>query len=296
MHRYGRELNARVLPIYGGQPIGRQVRTLETGVDVVVATPGRALDHLGRGTLSLAARSDGRAGRGRRDARHGLRRGHRDDPRRPHPPTGRRCCSRRPCRRASTASSSKYLKDPVHVQIRRERPAEGEAPLIRQVAYLVPRSHKASALGRLLDVEAPTATIVFCGTRARGRHARRDPHRAGLPGRGPARRHDPGPARQGHGPAAQRHRRTARRHRRRRARARRRAAHPRRQLRRPVRARLLRPPHRPGGPGRARGRGHHPGRTPPAPAAEDDREGHQAEDRRSSRYRPSPTCMRAGSS
>src|SRR4029453_14822384 len=34
---------------------GREVRTLERGVDVVVATPGRALDHLGRGTLRLGA-------------------------------------------------------------------------------------------------------------------------------------------------------------------------------------------------------------------------------------------------
>src|SRR5687767_14457386 len=54
VHRYGRELGARVLPIYGGQPIGRQLRALERGVDVVVATPGRAIDHLGRGTLRLS--------------------------------------------------------------------------------------------------------------------------------------------------------------------------------------------------------------------------------------------------
>src|SRR2546430_8615317 len=52
-HRYGRHLGARVLPIYGGQPIGRQVWALERGVDVVVATPGRALDHIARSTLKL---------------------------------------------------------------------------------------------------------------------------------------------------------------------------------------------------------------------------------------------------
>ena len=44
-----------VVPIYGGQPIGRQLRSLEAGVDVVVATPGRALDHLRRRTLRLAS-------------------------------------------------------------------------------------------------------------------------------------------------------------------------------------------------------------------------------------------------
>ena len=164
MHRYGRELNARVLPIYGGQPIGRQVRTLESGVDVVVATPGRALDHLGRGTLSLAHVQmvvlD--------EADEMLDMGFAEDI--------ETILQAAPADRQTLLFSAtlparinglvrKYLKDPVHVQIRRERPAEGEDPLIRQVAYLVPRSHKASALGRLLDVEAPTATIVFCSTR-----------------------------------------------------------------------------------------------------------------------------------
>src|SRR5436189_5898094 len=47
IHRYGRDLGVRVLPIYGGQPIVRQLRALERGVDVAVATPGRALDHIG---------------------------------------------------------------------------------------------------------------------------------------------------------------------------------------------------------------------------------------------------------
>ena len=55
LHKYGKQIGARVLPIYGGQPIVRQLRELERGVDVVVATPGRALDHLSRGTLKLDA-------------------------------------------------------------------------------------------------------------------------------------------------------------------------------------------------------------------------------------------------
>ena len=43
-----------VLPIYGGQPIERQLRSLKTGVQIVVGTPGRVLDHLRRRTLSLS--------------------------------------------------------------------------------------------------------------------------------------------------------------------------------------------------------------------------------------------------
>ena len=53
LHRYGRDVGVRVLPIYGGQPIGRQLRQLHDGVDMVVATPGRAVDHLRRGSLDL---------------------------------------------------------------------------------------------------------------------------------------------------------------------------------------------------------------------------------------------------
>ena len=53
--RYGRELGVKVMPIYGGQPIFRQLQALDRGVHVVVATPGRALDHIGRGSLPLDA-------------------------------------------------------------------------------------------------------------------------------------------------------------------------------------------------------------------------------------------------
>lgn len=42
-----------VLPVYGGQPIGPQIRNLRRGVHIVVGTPGRVIDHIERGTLSL---------------------------------------------------------------------------------------------------------------------------------------------------------------------------------------------------------------------------------------------------
>src|SRR6185369_16426497 len=51
--RYGRALHVRVLAVYGGSSMGLQIRALERGVDVVVATPGRALDLIRRGNLSL---------------------------------------------------------------------------------------------------------------------------------------------------------------------------------------------------------------------------------------------------
>ncbi|MGI8586531.1 MAG: DEAD/DEAH box helicase [Chloroflexia bacterium] len=54
-HRLGRDRGIHVLPVYGGQPIIRQLHALGRGVHVVIGTPGRLLDHLRRGSLSLDA-------------------------------------------------------------------------------------------------------------------------------------------------------------------------------------------------------------------------------------------------
>ena len=53
VHRYGRNIGVRVLPVYGGASMDSQLRALHRGVDVVVATPGRALDHVNRKSLKL---------------------------------------------------------------------------------------------------------------------------------------------------------------------------------------------------------------------------------------------------
>ena len=51
IHEYARGSGASVLAVFGGQPIGRQLGPLKRGVDIVVATPGRALDHIRRKSL-----------------------------------------------------------------------------------------------------------------------------------------------------------------------------------------------------------------------------------------------------
>ena len=48
----GRDI--RILPVYGGQGMTVQLKQLKAGVDIVVATPGRAIDHLKRGTYFLS--------------------------------------------------------------------------------------------------------------------------------------------------------------------------------------------------------------------------------------------------
>ena len=42
-----------VLPIYGGQPIERQIKALRKGVQIIIGTPGRVMDHMRRGTLEM---------------------------------------------------------------------------------------------------------------------------------------------------------------------------------------------------------------------------------------------------
>jgi ATP-dependent RNA helicase DeaD len=164
VHRYGRALGARVLPIYGGQPFTRQLRALERGVDVVVATPGRALDHIGRRALRL----DKLAVVVLDEADEMLDMGFAEDI--------EAILDATPAHRQTVLFSAtmpprietiarKHLRDPVRLELGREAPAAGEAPLVRQSAYVVARAHKSAALGRVLDVEQPEAAIVFCRTR-----------------------------------------------------------------------------------------------------------------------------------
>jgi ATP-dependent RNA helicase DeaD len=163
-HRYGRQLGARVLPIYGGQPIGRQLKELGRGVDVVVATPGRALDHLSRGTLDLGSVSDVVLD----EADEMLDMGFAEDleailDQTPEHHRTMLFSATMPPRIDKMARS--HLHDPVRITLGREDVLAGESPQIRQSAYVVTRAHKPAALGRILDVEAPVATIVFCRTR-----------------------------------------------------------------------------------------------------------------------------------
>jgi ATP-dependent RNA helicase DeaD len=163
-YRYGRRLDARVLPVYGGQPIVHQLRALSRGVHVVVATPGRAVDHLQRGSLPL----DGVRFVVLDEADEMLDMGFAEDLDTilDACPADRQTVlfsATMPPRIARVAE--RHLRDPIEVRVDREVPVAGEAPRVREAAYWVARPHKAAALGRILDVESPGAAIVFCRTR-----------------------------------------------------------------------------------------------------------------------------------
>ncbi|MGA9857249.1 MAG: DEAD/DEAH box helicase [Solirubrobacteraceae bacterium] len=165
IHKYGRHLGARVLPIYGGAPIVRQMKSLDRGIDVVVATPGRAIDHLTRGTLNL------------RDlevvvldeADEMLDMGFAEDIETildQTPPTRQTVLFSATMPPRIRHMVDKYLTEPTTISVGLRQSEPGEAPKTRQTAYVVDRAHKSAALGRILDVEQPGQALVFCRTRA----------------------------------------------------------------------------------------------------------------------------------
>jgi ATP-dependent RNA helicase DeaD len=164
VHRYGRGTEARVLPVYGGQAIGQQLGRLRRGVDVVVATPGRAVDHLKRGSMRL----DRVRFVALDEADEMLDMGFAEDL---EAILAAAPADRQTALFSATISTGiariaeRHLRDPVRLTVMRDRPADEGAPLVRQVAYVVPRSHKLAALTRLLDVEAPSSVLVFARTR-----------------------------------------------------------------------------------------------------------------------------------
>lgn len=164
VHKYGKPFKTLVLPVYGGTEFRQQARALDRGVDVVVATPGRALDHLRRGTLILKGISvvvlD--------EADEMLDMGFAEDI--------EALLNETPKERQTMLFSAtmpprieaiarKHLTKPVNIRLPQEKVAAGEMPRVRQVAYIVPRAHKLATLARVLDVEAPTAALIFCRTR-----------------------------------------------------------------------------------------------------------------------------------
>jgi ATP-dependent RNA helicase DeaD len=164
IHKYGRGFGTRVLAVYGGAAMGQQLRALDRGVDVVVATPGRALDHVNRGTLKLDEvrvlvldEADEMLDMGFEEDLTAI--------------VGATPAERQSALFSATMAprvariASSYLREPARVEVARRELAEGEMPRVRSTVYLVPRAHKTAALGRVLDMEAPTSAIVFCRTR-----------------------------------------------------------------------------------------------------------------------------------
>ncbi|MDP9363286.1 MAG: DEAD/DEAH box helicase, partial [Chloroflexota bacterium] len=161
LHKYGRHKEVETLPIYGGQPYERQFRGLQRGVQIVVGTPGRVMDHMRRGTLSLESirffvldEADEMLDMGFVDDIEWILE---------HAPNERQTAlfsATMPPRIADLAG--RYLQDPVRITVAGR---EMTVPQVRQSFYEIPRSRKVDALTRILDVETPASAMIFCRTK-----------------------------------------------------------------------------------------------------------------------------------
>lgn len=153
--------NFHILPIYGGQGYEGQLRGLKRGVQVVVGTPGRVMDHIRKGTLKL----DHIRHVVLDEADEMLRMGFIDDvewvlSRVPEQRQIALFSATMPSVIAKVANT--YLKDPVHVKIEVKTTT---AETIRQRYWPVSGLHKLDALTRILEVEPFDAMIIFVRTK-----------------------------------------------------------------------------------------------------------------------------------
>ncbi len=162
IHDFGSALSVRVLPVYGGEPYGRQISRLQKGVDVVVGTPGRLLDLLKREVLDLTQLRfvvlD--------EADEMLSMGFIEDIEAILAATP---VERQTALLSATLSpeirrlAGRYLRDPQSVSIQREQVT---VAAIEQRHYLVHETDKLATLTRLFEVEPITSALIFVRTRA----------------------------------------------------------------------------------------------------------------------------------
>lgn len=150
-----------VLPIYGGQDYTTQLKQLKRGAHVVVGTPGRVMDHMDRGTLSLASLTNLVLD----EADEMLRMGFIDDV--------KWILARIPTKRQIALFSAtmpsvirkiaqEYLNNPQEITI---KVTNASAENIRQRYWLVSGVHKLDALTRILELETFDGMIIFVRTK-----------------------------------------------------------------------------------------------------------------------------------
>jgi ATP-dependent RNA helicase DeaD len=161
-HAYGKHRGVTTLPVYGGQPIDRQLRALQRGVHVVVGTPGRILDHIGRGTLRL----EGVKAVVLDEADEMLAMGFIEDIETilSETPSTRQTALFSATMPGPIASlAQRYMREPERIQVTSRQLT---VPQIRQVYYEVGGRDKFEVLARVLDFETPAAAIIFCRTKS----------------------------------------------------------------------------------------------------------------------------------
>jgi ATP-dependent RNA helicase DeaD len=150
--------HCRTVPIYGGQRFRQQLALLRRGCNLVVGTPGRVLDHLSRGTLSLERVRYVVLDEADRMLDIGFR------------PDIEKILRRCPTQRQTLLLSAtmpppvmrlvhRYMVDPYHINL---SPAKVTVENIRQSYFTVDEDRKFELLLRLFDRERPRQCIIFC--------------------------------------------------------------------------------------------------------------------------------------
>jgi len=160
--KYARHLDGlKVLPVYGGQEYGTQIRQLNRGVQVVVGTPGRVMDHMRKGTLKLgklqALVLD--------EADEMLRMGFIEDVQwilQQTPDTRQTALFSATMPKEVQKIAQNYLNKPEQITVKGKAQT---AETIRQRYWPVSGMHKLDALTRILEFETFAALLVFVRTR-----------------------------------------------------------------------------------------------------------------------------------
>ena len=270
VHTYSKRLGrVKVIPVYGGDPIQKQIGRLRGGIHIVVGTPGRIMDHLRRGTLDFSALKPSCSTKPTRCCDMGFQ----EDVEwiLGQMPEGRQMALfSATLPREVRRIADRYLHDPASISIEHKTMT---VPTVEQQYIQVSESQKLEALTHLLETEADPRRghPDLRPHQAAGGRAGRAAAGARLRRRSHARRHESGPARKRGPPPARRPDGDRRGDRRSRARSRRGPHRTRDQLRHSLRPRSLRPPHRPHCPRRPDRQGH--------PVCHAARDAHDARDR-----------------
>jgi ATP-dependent RNA helicase DeaD len=161
LNRIGAAKGVFSLPVYGGQSIEIQIKNLRKGVDVVAGTPGRVIDHIRRKTLILKDirivvldEADEMLNMGFIEDIETILR---------EVPSERQTMLFSATMPAEIVEiSKKYMIKPKQIRV---DAAAMVVPMIKQAFYEVREEDKIKALTRLIDVEGPSLTLVFCHTK-----------------------------------------------------------------------------------------------------------------------------------
>ncbi len=163
LNRIGQYRQIRALPIYGGQAIERQIKALKKRPQIIVATPGRLMDHMRRRTIRLQQVSivvlD--------EADEMLNMGFIEDIEtilKDTPETRQTLLFSATIPGAVQSLATKFMKDPEVIRIQTRQVT---VPNLEQSYVEVDESHKFDAFCRLIDSQSPERAIAFCRTKRR---------------------------------------------------------------------------------------------------------------------------------